>query len=182
MVHLRRETLPGWSVVFCLAAAAAARTLHGAQAPTPTAARTDEPLGITAADCTVDKLGTMIPIEKIGEPVRRVTLAAPSWTAETANAPAYCRVDGDIDPIDTSATARPINFGVALPARWNRRSGQMGGGGMNCTVPGLAGGGGPGAPSLLSRGGVTYGSDSGHQAGFGPPGGRSAGRPGRLPH
>jgi hypothetical protein len=66
-------------------------TLNGAQAPTPTAAETDERLGITAADCTVDKLGTTIPVEKIGEPVRRVTLAAPSWTAETATAPAYCR-------------------------------------------------------------------------------------------
>ena len=98
--------------------------------------------------------------------MRRVTLSAPTWTAETANAPAYCRVDGVIDPVDTSATARPINFGVALPARWNRRSVQMGGGGMNGTVPGLTGGG-PGSPSLLARGFVTYGSDSGHQAGFG---------------
>jgi feruloyl esterase len=53
----------------------------------------------------------------------------------------------------------------------------MGGGGMNGTIPGLAGGGGQGSPSLLARGIVTYGSDSGHQAGFGLPGGRG-GRPG----
>ncbi len=97
----------------------------------------EESVAIAAADCTIDKLGTAIPIEKIGEPVRRVTLSPPSWTAETANAPAYCRVDGVIDPVDTSATARPINFGVALPARWNRRSVQIGGGGMNGTVPEL---------------------------------------------
>jgi hypothetical protein len=134
----------------------------------------DEPIAISTADCTADKLGAAIPIEKIGEPVRRVTLAAPSWTAETANAPAYCRVDGVIDPVDTSATARPINFSVALPARWNHRSVQMGGGGMNGIVPGLAGGT-QGSPSLLSRGIVTYGSDSGHQASFGPPGARGAG-------
>ena len=180
MLHLQRHTMR-WSVIGCLAAASAVRTLIGAQAPAPGApSRTDEPISISAADCTVEKLGASIPIETIGAPVRRVTLAAPTWTAETANAPAYCRVDGVIDPIDTSATARPINFGVALPARWNRRSVQMGGGGMNGTVPGLTGGGGPGSPSLLARGVVTYGSDSGHQAGFGFPGARGgAGRPER---
>src|SRR4051812_37166648 len=174
MLRLRRETLLRRSVIGCLVVAAAVRTLDGAQAPAPAAARTDEQVVITAADCTVDKLGAAIPIQKIGEPVRRVALAPPSWTAETATAPAYCRVDGVIDPIDTSATARPINFGVALPAHWNRRSVQMGGGGINGIVPGLTGGG-PGAPSWLARGMVTYGSDSGHQAGFGPPGARGAG-------
>ena len=178
MLHLPRHTMR-WSVIGCLAAASAVRTLIGAQAPAPVApSRTDEPISISAADCTVEKLGASIPIETIGAPVRRVTLSAPTWTAETANAPAYCRVDGVIDPVDTSATARPINFGVALPARWNRRSVQMGGGGMNGTVPGLAGGGGPGSSSLLARGVVTYGSDSGHQAGFGLPGARGGGRPG----
>ena len=121
MLHLQRHTMR-WSVIGCLAAASAVRTLIGAQAPAPGApSRTDEPISISAADCTVEKLGASIPIETIGAPVRRVTLSAPTWTAETANAPAYCRVDGVIDPIDTSATARPINFGVALPARWNRR-------------------------------------------------------------
>lgn len=164
-----------WSVIGCLTAAAAVRTLIGAQAPAP-GAPSDEPISVGAAECSVEKLGTSIPIETIGVPVRRVTLSAPTWTAETANAPGYCRVDGVIDPIDTSATARPINFGVAMPARWHRRAVQMGGGGMNGTVPGLTGGG-PGSPSLLARGIVTYGSDSGHQAGF--PGARGgAGRPG----
>ena len=157
----------------------AAPTLNGAQTPAPQApAKTSDAIGITAADCTVEKVGTMIPTDKIGEPVRRVTLSSPSWTAETANSPAYCRVDGVIDPVDTSATARPINFGVALPAQWSRRSVQMGGGGMNGTVPGLTGGG---QTSLLARGTVTYGSDSGHQAGFGLPGGRGGGRPGGPP-
>ena len=180
MLHLRRHTILRLSAIGCLAvAAAAAPTLNGAQTSASQApAKTSNPISITAADCTIEKLGTTVPSEKIGEPVRRVTLASPSWTAETANAPAYCRVDGVIDPVDTSATARPINFGVALPAQWNRRSVQMGGGGMNGTVPGLTGGG---PTSLLARGVVTYGSDSGHQAGFGPPGGRGAGRPGGPP-
>ena len=180
MLQLRRPTLLRFSAIGCLAAGVAAATLYGAQAPAPqTSAKSADPIGITASDCTVEKLGTTIPADKIGEPVRRVTLSPPSWTAETANAPAYCRVDGVIDPVDTSATARPINFGVALPAQWKRRSVQMGGGGMNGTVPGLTGGG---TNSLLARGVVTYGSDSGHQAGgFGPPGGRGAGRPGGPP-
>jgi len=111
----------------------------------------------------------------IGEPVRRVTLAAPAWMAETAAAPGYCRVDGVMDPIDTSAAGRPINFSVVLPASWNRRAVQLGGGGINGVIPNLTGGAGPGSPSLLARGFVTYGSDSGHQAAFG--GRRGGGAP-----
>ena len=79
----------------------------------------------------------------------------------------YCTVNGAIAPVDKAANARPINFQVALPSTWNGRSVQLGGGGMNGTIPGLAG-------SQLGQGYVTYGSDSGHQAGgFG--GGRPAG-------
>jgi feruloyl esterase len=78
-------------------------------------------------------------------------------------------VNGAIAPVDKAATARPINFSVALPATWNGRSVQLGGGGMNGTVPGLAG-------QQLTQGYVTYGSDSGHQAGgFGGGGGIPAG-------
>lgn len=131
-----------------------------AQAPAASPAAT---VTIDAAACTAARLGTDIPAARIGEPVRRITLT-PTWIAEAANAPAYCRVDGVIDPVDTAPTSRPIIFAVALPASWNRRAAQLGGGGLNGTVPNLTGGGAPGSPSLLSRGIVTYGSDSGHQA------------------
>ncbi len=103
----------------------------------------------------------------IGEPVRSITLSAPSWVESANGVPAHCRVNGSMAPIDTAATARPINFSVALPASWSRKAAQLGGGGMNGIVPNLTGGGPGGGPSLLDRGFATYGSDSGHQMAFG---------------
>jgi hypothetical protein len=123
---------------------------------------------LTAADCTSERLGATVATSAIGEPVRSVTLSAPSWVEATSGVPAHCRVNGSMAPIDTAGTARPINFSVVLPASWSHRAAQLGGGGMNGIVPNLTGGG-PGAqgPSLLDRGFATYGSDSGHQASFG---------------
>src|SRR5581483_1192225 len=115
---------------------------------------------ITADDCTSAKLGTAIPVGSIGEPVAGVTLAAPRWVAAAANAPAYCSVDGAMALTDTSAHGRPINFRVVLPASWTRHAVQLGGGGMNGSIPNLTGGE---AAALLQRGFATYGSDSGHQ-------------------
>jgi hypothetical protein len=119
---------------------------------------------LTAEDCTKEKLGTTIPISSIGEPVSKVTLDAPVWTGG-ANV-AYCTVKGAMAPVDPNA--KPINFQVVLPASWSRRSAQMGGGGMNGSIPNLLGGAdmGPG-PSLVQLGFATYGSDSGHQMSFG---------------
>jgi hypothetical protein len=136
---------------------------------------------MTAAECTAERLGATIASSSIGEPVRNVTLSAPSWVEPANGVAAHCRVNGSIAPVDTHATARPINFSVVLPATWSGRAAQLGGGGMNGFVPNLTGGS-PGAsgPSLLDRGFVTYGSDSGHQAAFGGPRGgpRGGGPPG----
>jgi hypothetical protein len=123
---------------------------------------------ITAADCTADRVGASIVPSAIGPPVRGVTMAAPAWVEAAGAVPAHCRVDGVMAPVDTAPTARPINFRVILPAAWNGRAAQVGGGGMNGVIPNLVGGG-PGAagPSLLERGLATYGSDSGHQMAFG---------------
>jgi feruloyl esterase len=130
-------------------------------------------LALAAADCTT-KAGTSIEPSAIGEPVRSVTLS-PAWVEAAGAVPAHCRVDGVMASVDTASTARPINFRVVLPASWVRRAAQLGGGGINGVVPNLTGGG-PGGPSLLARGFVTYGSDSGHQmAPFG--GGRRGGGP-----
>src|SRR5688572_26619919 len=176
----RRPMFLRWAAAVGFAGMAAVRATVGAQAPAPAVAeavRSGNDVTITAADCVAEKIGTTIPIERIGEPVRRLTLAPPVWTASTANAPAFCRVDGVIDAVDVSPDARPINFGVAFPATWSRRAAQLGGGGMNGTIPGLTGGGAPGSPSLLARGFATFGSDSGHQAGFGRGGRRGGGAP-----
>src|SRR5215831_3600265 len=121
---------------------------------------------IAAEDCTSAKLGTTIPVSSIGEPVAGVTLAAPRWVAAAGNAPAYCSVDGVMAPTDTSEHGRPVNFRVVFPASWTRHAVQLGGGGMNGSIPNLTGGE---AATLLQRGFATYGSDSGHQqAAFGP--------------
>jgi hypothetical protein len=120
-------------------------------------------LTLTEADCRSAALAETISPSEIGEPVSAVVLDSLNWVAESGNTPAHCMVNGRLEPVDQSDTARPIRFGVALPASWNRRSIQMGGGGMNGSIPGLAGGfgGGPG----LATGFATYGSDSGHANG-----------------
>jgi feruloyl esterase len=138
------------------------------QVATQPAART-----ISAEDCTSTKLGTTIPVASIGEAVAGVTLVAPRWVEPTGNAPAYCSIDGAMAPTDTSSHGRPINFRVVLPASWSSHAAQMGGGGMNGSIPNMTGGE---AAALLQRGFATYGSDSGHQqGGFGPRGGAAAG-------
>lgn len=78
--------------------------------------------------------------------------------------PAHCKVTGRIAPMD--ARAPFIRFQVNLPAQWNGRSVQYGGGGFNgvlITGTSLV----PAArfeqPVPLARGYVTYGTDSGHQ-------------------
>jgi feruloyl esterase len=118
---------------------------------------------ITAAECIADRLGSGIPVSAIGEPVSAVTLDAPRWIDAARGLPPYCTVTGSMAPVDRSSTARPINFQVAFPSTWSGRAAQLGGGGMNGTIPGLTG-------SPFGQGFVTYGSDSGHQAGG--PGGR----------
>jgi len=131
-----------------------------------------ESKAITEADCVAAKLGNSIPSSAIGEPVASVTLNAPRWNGAGKSGGPFCTVNGSIAPVDQSPNARPINFQVALPSAWNGRSVQLGGGGMNGTIPGLTG-------AQLAQGYVTYGSDSGHQmAGFG---GGPAGAPGGFP-
>jgi len=76
----------------------------------------------------------------------------------------YCRLRGSIDAANASDPA--IMFQVNLPSRWNLKTVQFGGGGSNGVLieaTGAFSNGGGSTPSALSRGFVTYGSDSGHQ-------------------
>ncbi len=93
----------------------------------------------------------------------------PSSRVSPSN-PAFCRVLGHIEPTDSKAP--PIRFQVNLPAEWNNRSLQYGGGGFNGVL--ITGLGLPPAypydkPSPLARGFVTYGTDSGHATKSGEP-------------
>lgn len=138
-------------------------------AGTAAAQVTLQPVTVDATKCTTAVLGATIEPRQIGEPVGAVQIDQVNWHAAGANSPALCVVEGQILPVDRSATARPIKFAVGLPATWNRRSIHQGGGGLNGTVPRYApspprGGfpGGGGGQSDQARGFAVYGSDSGH--------------------
>lgn len=135
-----------------LAACMSFVTLAGAAAHAQSNAA---PVVLSEAMCKSPGLVAAVPVERIGEPVSAVALDPPTWVAAAQNVPAHCLVSGRMQPVDTSSTAQPIKFAVALPAAWNRRAIQLGGGGMNGTVPRVAN-------ADLQRGYVTYGSDSGH--------------------
>lgn len=78
---------------------------------------------------------------------------------------AYCKVLGDIGPVD--AAAPKIKFQVNLPVDWNRKAMMFGGGGYDGTIATGVGNlpAGPvDKPVPLGRGYATFGSDSGHQA------------------
>ena len=124
---------------------------------------------IAASDCAAARVGDAIPTGAIAEPVGAVTIAAPRWVAATDTLQARCEVEGSIEPVDRSATARPIKFRVWLPAEWNGRAVQQGGGGMNGSIPDLSGARYPiGGRSAAQLGFAAFGSDSGHQMTPGP--------------
>jgi feruloyl esterase len=78
---------------------------------------------------------------------------------------AYCLVRGAIRPVDQAAPS--ILFQANLPAHWNRRALQFGGGGYNGRIPNTLGPethGLANAPTPLARGYLTFAGDSGHQA------------------
>lgn len=136
----------------CLAATALSALAGGAWAADFT---------LRPAQCTAAALGTQIPAAQIGEPVSGVTLDPPVWHAAAGADPAYCQVTGALLPVDRSATARPIHFAVALPAVWAGIGVQMGGGGMDGTVP-QVGGAGMNGEDFMAQKMAAYGSDSGH--------------------
>jgi Tannase and feruloyl esterase len=93
----------------------------------------------------------------------------PAATIIPAN-PDFCKVLGSIAPIDPAAPL--IKFQVNLPANWNGRSVQYGGGGFNgvlISALGLIPAARFDQAAPLAQGYVTYGTDSGHQNQQGQP-------------
>jgi pimeloyl-ACP methyl ester carboxylesterase len=127
----------------------------------------EETVKIQISDCG-SLQGMTIPASAIGLPtsgalVKTATLVA-AKAAGNLNGE-YCKVVGIIKPF--SPTAPDMEFEVNLPAAWNRRALQMGGGGYDGSlIDGLTGE--PLAPSNvdtpLKRGYVTLGGDGGHKS------------------
>ena len=120
--------------------------------------QTKAPVNINISKSDLEKAGTSIPIEMIGEPVGSVKLYEPRWVEETDDTPAHGVIEGSIFSVDPNGW--PINFRVILPSIWSQRAMQAGGGGMNGTITVREG-----RNSMLNKGFSLYGSDSGHQAG-----------------
>jgi feruloyl esterase len=114
--------------------------------------------------------GIVIPARSIDLPttgglVTSTTVVRAAGTGAAAVG-AYCRVLGEISPVDP--TAPKIKFQVDLPASWNQKAMAFGGGGFDGSIPNVAGNVGFGPTDQkfpLGRGYATFGSDSGHQAG-----------------
>lgn len=111
--------------------------------------------------------GMTIPAREIGLPTAGAAITSATLEAASGSLPEYCVVLGTIQSVDT--TAPSIDFGVDLPTDWNGSAFQLGGGGMDGTIPDLTGGNPEASvPSPLARDYATYGSDSGHQIGSNP--------------
>jgi hypothetical protein len=112
--------------------------------------------------------GMAIAASSIGLPTSGAEVQTAAMVAATAaNNPNgdYCKVTGIVKPKNPSSP--PLEFEVNLPASWNRRAVQMGGGGLNgVLVTGLT----PftlqpaSVDNPLKQGYVTLGSDGGHKS------------------
>jgi feruloyl esterase len=130
----------------------------------------DDTTALPAAACA-SLQGMTIAAASIGLPtsgaeVQTAAMVAPSAANNTNGE--YCKVTGIVKPKNPSSPN--LEFEVNLPAAWNRRALQMGGGGYNGTlVTGLTGFTLQPAnvENPLKQGYVTLGSDGGHKSSAG---------------
>ena len=125
------------------------------------------PAAAQGPDACAGLAGMEIPASAIALPSKgAVVETAKSEAKDRAGADvSFCAVVGRIVSVDPKAPA--IRFQVNLPAKWNGKAVQMGGGGYNGRIPdatGLASHGLKSAPTPLARGYMTLSDDSGHQA------------------
>lgn len=137
-------------------------------------------LGADAAVACAALKSLAIPTSAIALPVGAITMESATFKAATAASvapggptpaaritpalPAHCQLIGAMAAVKAGSPA--IRFQINLPAQWNGRSVQYGGGGFNgvlinalSIVPAHP----FDTPSPLAQGYVTYGTDSGHQ-------------------
>lgn len=127
--------------------------------------------------------GTSVAASSIGLPTSGATITSAKVIASAPETvvnggvrhalPEYCQIIGAIQPVD--AGAPPIQFQVNVPTRWNQKTIQVGGGGLNGSIPNslsvIAAAGGslngsafpPDTPYPMSNGYAMFGGDSGHQ-------------------
>lgn len=121
------------------------------------------------AKTCIELNGLVIPAASIGLPttgaVVTSTVLVPAAGTGVAAVTEYCKVLGDINPVDVNAPK--IKFQVNLPVNWNSKAMMFGGGGYDgviATGTGNVPAGPADQPAPLARGYATFGSDSGHQA------------------
>ncbi|MDB5461544.1 MAG: tannase and feruloyl esterase [Caulobacteraceae bacterium] len=125
-----------------------------------------------AAHAAVDAAGcaalaeAKVAASAIGLPTRGAAATGASLTEDPVNG-RFCKVLGVIRPVDPAAP--DIRFQVNLPADWNRKALQIGGGGYDGVLVNAEAARfpAPNKPSPLRQGYATFGSDSGHVT---PPG------------
>ncbi len=147
----------------------AAAGLSGCNSLSPGGTHQIPPPPSSVTGCTELK-GLVVPVSAIGLPTGGATVTdaavVPPGGTGVAALGEYCRVLGEIAPVDPNAPK--ILFQVNLPAAWNGKSMMFGGGGYNgivATGVGNLPAGPADKPFPLGRGYATFGSDSGHQAG-----------------
>ena len=126
-------------------------------APAPVARSCTELGGMTIAAASIG-------LPTTGAAVTSAVLV-PAAGAGVAAVADYCKVLGDINPVDSKAPK--IKFQVNLPVNWNHKAMMFGGGGYNGVIAtgiGNVPAGPADKPAPLARGYATFGSDSGHQA------------------
>ncbi|MES2294933.1 MAG: tannase/feruloyl esterase family alpha/beta hydrolase [Pseudomonadota bacterium] len=120
------------------------------------------PASAQAAQPCAALAAVSIPAGAIGLPTTGAVVTSAADTSTPANGN-FCKVLGAIHPVDPAAP--DILFQLNLPANWNSKALQMGGGGYNGRL--VTGEDGrfpdPKKPLPLGQGYATFGSDSGHE-------------------